>query len=131
METENRKAVIREKLMYTYFLNTHEEVNDKDYTKYDFLNKIREDVCKYLVDKLDINADELVFSYFFNIIDIKELIDLYFEVNKIKVKDLKRLQKANIKFTLKHIDTLPYFCSNVFCKIADELAFYISRYVDM
>jgi len=130
METENRKAVIREKLMYTYFLNTHEEVNDKDYTKYDFLNKIREDVCKYLVDKLDINADELVFSYFFNIIDIKELIDLYFEVNKIKVKDLKRLQKANIKFTLKHIDTLPYFCSNVFCKIADELAFYISRYVD-
>ena len=130
METENRKAVIREKLMYTYFLNTHEEVNDKDYTKYDFLNKIREDVCKYLVDKLDINADELVFSYFFNIIDIKELIDLYFEVNKIKIKDIKKLQKANNKFTLKHLDTMPYFAGNIFSKITDELAFYISRYVD-
>lgn len=130
METENRKAVIREKLMYTYFLNTHEEVNDKDYTKYDFLNKIREDVCNYLVDTLDINADELIFTYFFDTKDIKELIKLYFEVTNIKIKELKKLQKANIKFTLKHIDTLPYFSRNVFCAIADELAFYISRYVD-
>ena len=69
-------------------------------------------------------------TYFFDVKDIKELIKLYFEVTNIKIKELKKLQKANIKFTLKHIDTLPYFSSNVFCAIADELAFYISRYVD-
>jgi len=96
----------------------------------DFYEKIREDVSNYLVDTLDINADELIFTYFFDTKDIKELIKLYFEVTNIKIKDLKKLQKANIKVTLKHMDVNPYFAGNVFCKIADELAFYISRYVD-
>lgn len=124
MET---KFEIRRKLILTYFQKTG-NVTSKD--KLDFHKKLKEDVANYLVDTLDINADELVFTYFFDTKDIKELINLYFEVTNIKIKELKKLQKANIKFTLKHLDTLPYFSSNVFCAIADELAFYISRYVD-
>jgi hypothetical protein len=122
------KIEISKKLINTYFEKTGEMLNNDN--KLDFYEILKEDVANYLVDTLDINADELVFTYFFNTKDIKELINLYFEVTNIKIKELKKLQKANIKFTLKHLDTLPYFSSNIFCKIADELAFYISRYVD-
>ena len=127
MET---KIDLSKKLILTYFQKTGEVPSDNSLNKLDFLEKLKEDVSNYLSDTIDIDADELVFTYFFDVKDIKELINLYFEVTNIKIKELKKLQKANIKFTLKHIDTLPYFCSNVFCKIADELAFYISRYVD-
>ena len=121
---------IRNKLAEVYFQKTGEVPSNNSLSLLDFYKKIREDVSNYLVDTLDINADELIFTYFFDVNLIKELIDLYFEVNKIKVKDIKKLQKANNKFTLKHMDIMPYFAGNVFCKIADELAFYISRYVD-
>lgn len=134
MET---KIDLSKKLILTYFEKTGEVPSDDSLNKLDFLEKLKEDVANYLVDTLDINMNtldtvpsELVFLYFFDTKDIKELIELYFEVTNIKIKELKKLQKANIKFTLKHLDTLPYFSSNVFCKIADELAFYISRYVD-
>jgi len=128
MNTEEKLFEIRRKLILTYFQKTGEILNNDN--KLDFYEILKEDVANYLVDTLDINADELAFIYFFDVKDIKELIKLYFEVTNIKIKELKKLQKANIKFTLKHLDTLPYFSSNIFCKIADELAFYISRYVD-
>ena len=121
---------IRNKLAEVYFQKTGEVPSNNSLSLLDFHEILKEDVANYLVDTLDINADELAFIYFFDVKDIKELIDLYFEVTNIKIKELKKLQKANLKFTLKHLDTLPYFSSNVFCKIADELAFYISRYVD-
>jgi hypothetical protein len=121
---------IRNKLAEVYFQKTGEVPSNNSLSLLDFYEKIREDVSNYLVDTLDINADELIFTYFFDTKDIKELIKLYFEVTNIKIKDLKKLQKANIKVTLKHMDVNPYFAGNVFCKIADELAFYISRYVD-
>ena len=127
---ETKIEQIRRKLILTYFQKTGEIPSDDSLNKLDFLEKLKEDVSNYLVDTLDIDADELVFTYFFDVKDIKELIKLYFEVTNIKIKELKKLQKANIKFTLKHLDTLPYFSSNIFCKKADELAFYISRYVD-
>ena len=120
---------IRNKLAEVYFQKTGEVPSNNSLFLLDFYKKIREDVSNYLVDTLDINADELIFTYFFDTKDIKELIKLYFEVTNIKIKDLKKLQKANIKFTLKHMDVNPYFAGNVFCKIADELAFYISSYV--
>lgn len=125
MET---KIEISKNLINTYFEKTGEILNNDN--KLYFYEILKEDVSNYLIDTLDIDADELVFTYFFDVKDIKELINLYFEVTNIKIKELKKLQKANIKFTLKHLDTLPYFSSNIFCKIADELAFYISRYVD-
>lgn len=125
MET---KIEISKNLINTYFEKKGEILNNDN--KIDFYEILKEDVANYLVDTLEINADELVFTYFFDTKDIKELIKLYFEVTNIKIKELKKLQKANLKFTLKHLDTLHYFSSNVFCKIADELAFYISRYVD-
>jgi len=125
MET---KIEISKKLINTYFEKTGEILNNDN--KLDFHEILKEDVANYLCDTLNINADELVFTYFFDVKDIKELINMYFEVTNIKIKELKKLQKANIKFTLKHMDTLPYFSSNIFCKITDELAFYISRYVD-
>lgn len=125
MET---KIEISKKLINTYFEKTGEILNNDN--KLNFYEILKEDVSNYLSDTIDISADELVFTYFFDVKDIKELIDLYFEVTNIKIKEIKKLQKANIKFTLKHLDTLPYFSSNIFCKIADELAFYISRYVD-
>jgi len=125
---ETKIEQIRRKLILTYFEKTGEILNNDN--KLDFYEILKEDVANYLVDTLDINADELAFIYFFDVKDIKELIKLYFEVTNIKIKELKKLQKANIKFTLKHLDTLPYFSSNIFCKKADELAFYISRYVD-
>ena len=125
MET---KIEISKKLINTYFEKTGEKLNNDN--KLDFYEILKEDVSNYLVDTLDIDADELVFTYFFDVKDIKELINLYFEVTNIKIKELKKLQKANLKFTLKHMDVNPYFAGNVFCKIADELAFYISRYVD-
>ena len=134
MNTEEKLFEIRRKLILTYFQKTG-NVTSKD--KLDFHKKLKEDASNYLVDTIDINMNmldtvpsDLVFLYFFDTKDIKDLINLYFEVTNIKIKDLKKLQKANIKFTLKHLDTLPYFSSNVFCAIADELAFYISRYVD-
>ena len=127
---ETKIEQIRNKLAEVYFQKTGEVPSNNCSSLLDFYEKIREDVSNYLVDTLYINADELIFTYFFDVNLIKELIDLYFEVNKIKVKDIKKLQKANKKFTLKHLDIMPYFASNVFCKIADELAFYISRYVD-
>lgn len=126
MET---KIEISKNLINTYFEKTGKILNNDN--KLDFYEILKEDVANYLVDTLDINADELVLTYFFDVKDIKELIKLYFEVTNIKIKELKKLQKANIKFTLKHMDVNPYFAGNVFCKIADELAFYISRYVDM
>lgn len=125
MET---KIEISKKLINTYFEKRGEILNNDN--KLDFYEILKEDVANYLVDTLDINADELAFIYFFDVKDIKELINLYFEVTNIKIKELKQLQKANIKFTLKHMDVNPFFAGNVFCKIADELAFYISRYVD-
>ena len=125
---EEKLFEIRRKLILTYFEKTGEILNNDN--KLDFYEILKEDVANYLVDTLDINADELAFIYFFDVKDIKELINLYFEVTNIKIKELKKLQKANIKFTLKHMDVNPYFAGNVFCKIADELAFYISRYVD-
>lgn len=125
MET---KIEISKKLINTYFEKTGEILNNDN--KLNFYEILKEDVSNYLSDTIDISADELVFTYFFDTKDIKELIKLYFEVTNIKIKELKKLQKANLKFTLKHLDTLPYFSSNIFCKIADELAFYISRYVD-
>ena len=121
---------IRNKLAEVYFQKTGEVPSNNSLSLLDFYEKIREDVSNYLVDTLDINADELIFTYFFDVNLIKELIDLYFKVTNIKIKEIKKLQKANIKFTLKHMDVNPYFAGNVFCKIADELAFYISRYVD-
>lgn len=127
---ETKIEQIRNKLAEVYFQKTGEVPSNNSLSLLDFYEKIREDVSNYLVDTLDINADELIFTYFFDTKDIKELIKLYFEVTNIKIKDLKKLQKANIKFTLKHMDVNPYFAGNVFCKIADELAFYISRYVD-
>jgi len=127
---ETKIEQIRRKLILTYFQKTGENPRDDSLNKLDFLEKLKEDVSNYLVDTLDIDADELVFTYFFDVKDIKELINLYFEVTNIKIKELKKLQKANIKFTLKHMDVNPYFAGNVFCKIADELAFYISRYLD-
>jgi len=127
---ETKIEQIRRKLILTYFQKTGENPRDDSLNKLDFLEKLKEDVSNYLVDTLDIDADELAFIYFFDVKDIKELINLYFEVTNIKIKELKKLQKANIKFTLKHMDVNPYFAGNVFCKIADELAFYISRYVD-
>lgn len=127
---ETKIEQIRRKLILTYFQKTGEIPRDDSLNKLDFLEKLKEDVSNYLVDTLDIDADELVFTYFFDVKDIKELINLYFEVTNIKIKELKKLQKANIKFTLKHMDVNPYFAGNVFCKTADELAFYISRYVD-
>jgi len=129
MNTEEKLFEIRRKLKLTYFQKTGEVPSDDSLNKLDFLEKLKEDVANYLVDTLDINTDELAFIYFFDVKDIKELIDLYFKVTNIKIKELKKLQKANIKFTLKHMDVNPYFAGNVFCKIADELAFYISRYV--
>lgn len=43
----------------------------------------------------------------------------------------KQPEKGHIwREMLKHMDVNPFFAGNVFCKIADELAFYISRYVD-
>lgn len=135
MEIQEKRFEISKKLINTYFEKTGEILNNDN--KLDFHEKIREDVANYLIDTLDINMNmldtvpgDLVFLYFFDVKDIKELIKLYFEVTNIKIKELKKSQKANIKFTLKHLDTLPYFSSNIFCKIADELAFYISRYVD-
>ena len=125
MET---KIEISKKLINTYFEKTGEILNNDN--KLDFHEILKEDVANYLCDTLNINADELVFTYFFDVKDIKELINMYFEVTNIKIKELKKLQKANIKFTLKHMDVNPYFAGNVFCKIAGELAFYISRYVD-
>jgi hypothetical protein len=127
---ETKIEQIRNKLAEVYFQKTGEVPSNNSLSLLDFYEKIREDVSNYLVDTLDINADELIFTYFFDTKDIKELIKLYFEVTNIKIKDLKKLQKANIKVTLKHMDVNPYFAGNVFCKIADELAFYISRYVD-
>lgn len=130
MNTEEKLFEIRRKLILTYFQKTGKIPSDDRLNKLDFLEILKEDVVYYLVDTLDIDADELAFIYFFDVKDIKELIDLYFKVTNIKIKEIKKLQKANNKFTLKHLDTLPYFSSNIFCKIADELAFYISRYVD-
>ena len=134
---ETKIEQIRNKLAEVYFQKTGEVPSNNSLSLLDFYEKIKEDVSNYLVDTLDINMNtldtvpsELVFLYFFDTKDIKELIKLYFEVTNIKIKDLKKLQKANIKFTLKHMDVNPYFAGNVFCKIADELAFYISRYVD-
>jgi hypothetical protein len=127
---ETKIEQIRNKLAEVYFQKTGEAPSNNSLSLLDFYEKIREDVSNYLVDTLDINADELIFTYFFDTKDIKELIKLYFEVTNIKIKDLKKLQKANIRFTLKHMGVTPYFAGNVFCKIADELAFYISRYVD-
>jgi hypothetical protein len=130
MEIEIKKQEIRRNLVITYCGKTGEVPSNYNFSWLDFSEKLRNDVANYLVDTLDINADELVFLYFFDVKDIKELINLYFEVTNIKIKDIKKLQKANIKFTLKHMDVNPYFAGNVFCKIADELAFCISRYVD-
>ena len=134
---ETKIEQIRNKLAEVYFQKTGEVPSNNSLSLLDFYEKIKEDVSNYLVDTLDINMNtldtvpsELVFLYFFDTKDIKELIKLYFEVTNIKIKDLKKLQKANIKVTLKHMDVNPYFAGNVFCKIADELAFYISRYVD-
>jgi hypothetical protein len=127
---ETKIEQIRNKLAEVYFQKTGEVPSNNSLSLLDFYEKIREDVSNYLVDTLDINADELIFTYFFDVNLIKELIDLYFKVTNIKIKEIKKLQKANIKFTLKHMDVNPYFAGNVFCKIADELAFYISRYVD-
>lgn len=131
MNTEEKLFEIRKKLINTYFEKTGKIPSDDRLNKLDFYEILKEDVANYLVDTLDINADELALIYFFDVKDIKELIDLYFKVTNIKIKEIKKLQKANIKFTLKHLDTLPYFSSSIFSKIADELAFYISRYVDM
>lgn len=128
MET---KIDLSKKLINTYFEKTGKIPSDDRLNKLDFLEILKEDVANYLVDTLDINADELALIYFFDVKDIKELIKLYFEDTNIKIKEIKKLQKANIKFTLKHLDTLPYFSSIIFYKIADELAFYICRYVDM
>lgn len=130
MEIEIKKQEIRRNLVITYCGKTDEVPSNYNFSWLDFHEKLRNDVANYLVDTLDINADELVFTYFFDVKDIKELIDLYFKVTNIKIKEIKKLQKANNKFTLKHMDVNPYFAGNVFCKIADELAFYISRYVD-
>jgi len=87
---------IRNKLAEVYFQKTGEVPSNNSLSLLDFYEKIREDVSNYLVDTLDINADELIFTYFFDVNLIKELIDLYFEVNKIKVKDIKNIRKQII-----------------------------------
>ena len=82
-----------------------------------------------LIDTLNIQANKLILTYFFDPTDIKKLINIYFKTNKIDINDIKKLQSCNNKFTNKYINIMPSFADNIFYSISKELSYYISKFI--
>lgn len=129
MNTKKYKITLQNKIINYYYEKTGLYKNSTSLTEIDLLNTLKEDIENYLIDTLNIQANKLILTYFFDHTDIKELINLYFKTNKIDINDIKKLQSCNNKFTNKYINIMPSFADNIFYSIAKELSYYISKFI--
>ena len=111
---------LKQSLKKQYFDSTGRDVDKHRSSLKMFIEHIRSDVQKYIYEQLTNDND---IDYFFNVDDIKTLINIYFKKIKLDYDEFNNIKHSINIFADKYSNFLPNFSTYSLYSIAEIISF--------